>query len=177
MYRNSNASRREDWENRNQSQRGNNNMQHYQNYGADRDRNRNNYEDYNRRQPYNQSRQDNNYGYDQPQRSRSRYEDFRGSYRLDNEGNVAGYRQLNDRNYGPDYGYGHAGNSRTGGDYGRHQSEYGTGATYGASRNAGSMGSYGGAQGFGSSRNGYHNERWASGHYENNLRPERRLYG
>src|SRR5690606_25455983 len=78
-----------------------------------------------------------------------------------------------------DYSYGHAGNSRNGADRGRHQSDYGTGASYGASRNAGSMGSYGGAQGYGSGRGGNHNpnERWASGHSEENYQPERRIYG
>ncbi|MFC5271804.1 hypothetical protein [Adhaeribacter terreus] len=105
-------------------------------------------------------------------------EKFRGAYRLDNNPeNRETYQNLNQENYGNDYSYGHAGNSRNGADRGRHQSDYGTGGTYGASRNAGSMGSYGGALGFGSSRNGYNNERWASGHHENAYRPERRIYG
>lgn len=193
MYRNLNASRREDWENRNESQRGNSNIQQYHHYGAERDQSRY-YENDNRRQHHNQNREDNfgsgyglrsenrrnqdyNYDYDQPQRNRNQFEDFRGSYRLDNEGNVSGYQQLNDRNYGPDYGYGHAGNSRTGGDYGRSQSDYGTGGTYGASRNAGSMGSYGGAQGYGSSSNGFTNEKWGSGHRGVQHQPHHTVYG
>ncbi|MBK0404039.1 hypothetical protein I5M27_13675 [Adhaeribacter sp. BT258] len=105
-------------------------------------------------------------------------ERFRGAYRLDNSPeNRDTYRNLNQENYGRDYSYGHAGNSRNGADRGRHQSDYGTGATYGASRNAGSMGSYGGAQGFGSASNGYNNERWASGHHEPAPRPRHQVYG
>ena len=105
-------------------------------------------------------------------------EKFRGSYRIDNNRRSGdAYDELNQENYGNDYSYGHPGNSRNGADRGRHQSDYGTGSTYAASRNAGSMGSYGGAQGYGSASNGYHNERWASGHYDNHLRPQRKVYG
>ena len=187
MYRNPQYSR-QDWEDRNESQRGNSPIQQYHHYG-----NHPNQEPY-RNQGHNQNRedafgpgyglrpenrrdQDYNMDYRYPERSRNQYDDFRGAYRLDNDRRDHEYRQLNERNFGPDYGYGHAGNSRTGGDYGRNQSDYGTGGTYGASRNAGSMGSYGGAQGYGSSSNGYSNENWGSGHRGVAHQPQHSVYG
>lgn len=185
MYRNSQYSN-QDWENRNESQRGNRPQQQNYPYGNHPDQGSS------RNQGYRQHREENfggGYGQRQPNRrdqdynsgyghqERNQYDDFRGAYRLDNQRNESGYQQLNDRNFGPDYGYGHAGNSRTGGDYGRNQSDYGTGGTYGASRNAGSMGSYGGAQGYGSSSNGYSSEKWGSGHHGAAHQPHHTVYG
>ena len=195
MYRHPSYSRNNDWENLNESQKGNSNIQQYHHYGNHPNRSGEQFRGSNPQQGHNQNREDNfgsgyglrpenrrnqdyNYDYDQPSQGRSQYNDFRGSYRLDNERNEEGYRQLNDRNFGPDYGYGHAGNSRTGGNYGRSTSDYGTGGAYGASRNAGSMGSYGGAQGYGSSRAGYHgDDQWASGHRERGYEQRHRIYG
>ncbi|KAA9340699.1 hypothetical protein [Adhaeribacter soli] len=193
MYRHPSYSENNDWEDLNQSQRGNSNIQQYHHYGNERDprfsRPDNSREHNQNREdnfgsgyglnPENRRNQDYNFDYDQPERSRNQYDDFRGAYRLDTERTDAGYRQLNDRNFGEDYGYGHAGSSRTGGDYGRDQSDYGTGGTYGASRNAGSMGSYGGAQGYGSSRGGHNtsNDPWTSGHHDRSYQPQHRIYG
>ncbi len=198
MYRNRSYSENNDWENLNQSQRGNSNFQHYEPSGNNQRRNQpQSYEDRRGLNPqlgHNQNRedafgpgyglrrenrrnQDYNMDYDHPQQSRNQYNDFRGSYRLDNESNDSGYRRLHERNFGPDYGYGHAGSSRTGGDYGRSQSDYGSGSTYGASRNAGSMGSYGGAQGYGSSTNGYNSSKWGSGHKGVQHQPYHTVYG
>jgi hypothetical protein len=195
MYRHPSYSQDNDWENLNESQKGNSNIQQYHHYGNNPNRNYNQNQGRNPQQSHNQNREDNfgpgyglraenrrdqdyNFDYDHLEQSRNQFNDFRGSYRLDNERNKAGYRQLDDRNFGPDYGYGHAGNSRTGGNYGRSQSDYGTGGTYGASRNAGSMGSYGGAQGYGSSRGGKHDaDQWASGHRESGYKPQHQIYG
>jgi hypothetical protein len=158
MNRNSNYNQARDWDEQNQNRQNRNNPQ-----------NRNNGQQRGSGDMWHPNRID----YRNDER-----EKFRGAYRLDNSPqNRDSYRELNQENYGRDYSYGHAGDSRNGADRGRHQSDYGSGATYGASRNAGSMGSYGGAQGFGSSSNGYNNERWASGHHQQGPRPERRIYG
>jgi len=188
MYRNPRYSENQDWENRNESQRGNSPIQQYHHYGNHPNQGQNRGQSHNQNRednfgsgyglrPENRRNQDYNYDYENPRGSRNQYEDFRGSYRFDNERNDAGYQQMNERNFGRDYGYGHAGSSRTGGDYGRNQSDYGTGGTYGASRNAGSMGSYGGAQGYGSSRNGYSTEKWGSGHKGASFQPRHTVYG
>ena len=171
MYRNPGYSEYQHWENMNRSQQGNRRGQQNEPYGYQNEYQRYaSYQRYNERpdqgRNYNQSRMEVYHtDYDERRDDRYRNNEFRGSYRFDNDRNYSGYQQLNERNFGPDYGYGHAGSSRSGGDYGRHQSDYGSAGTYGASRNAGSMGSYGGAQGYGSSRNGYNSEKWGSGHH------------
>jgi hypothetical protein len=153
---NRNNNQRPDWEDQNQNRRNQDRNQHYESRRESEDIWHPNRIDY---------------------RNDER-EKFRGAYRLDNTRRSGdAYENLNRENYGYDYSYGHPGSSRNGADRGRHQSDYGSSATYAASRNAGSMGSYGGAQGYGSASNGYHNERWASGHYDNYLKPERRVYG
>ena len=181
MYRNPRYSEDQNWGNRNQSQRDNrpgiqygsysNPNQYQQNYQYQR------YEESPGQGGYFSRQRMEVYHSDYDEMPRNQQNDFRGSYRLENERSNAGYQQLDERNYGRDHGYGHAGSSRSGGDYGRNQSDYGTAGTYGASRNAGSMGSYGGAQGFGSSTNGYNAEKWGSGHKGVAHQPYHTVYG
>lgn len=180
MYRHPSYSENNDWENLNQSQRGQNNRGHYEPYHPSHPGNRVERSFDNNSGQYNQGQYQQGQSGPQNFRQEPGSETYRGAYRLDNRNaDRERYERLNQENFGYDYGYGHSGNSRNGGDRGRHQSDYGTGSTYGASRNAGSMGSYGGAQGYGSSRGGHNtsNDEWTSGHHDRRNQPEHRIYG